>query len=86
MTHEEKGGAPRYVAADGTVDLTRLTHDLRAPLNGILGFSRLLQEGKGGPLAELQREFVEDVLESGHNLLRVVEQLEAERKSSGPIR
>ena len=69
---------PRYVAADGTVDIRRLTHDLRAPLNGILGFAKLLHDGKGGPLTDQQREFAADVLESGHALLKVVQQLEEE--------
>jgi signal transduction histidine kinase len=84
MTREEEGAERRYVAPDGSVDLSRLTHDLRAPLNGILGFGRLLREGKAGPLAELQQEFMDDVLESGYNLLRVVERLDAERSTAEP--
>jgi two-component system cell cycle sensor histidine kinase PleC len=68
----------RYVAADGSVDIARLTHDLRAPLNGVLGFAKLLLDGKAGPLDEQQREFVADVLEGGQVLLRVVRQLEEE--------
>lgn len=68
----------RYVAADGSVDLARLAHDLRAPLNGVLGFAKLLHDGKAGPLAEQQRDFVADVIESGLTLLSVVRQLEEE--------
>jgi signal transduction histidine kinase len=68
----------RYVAADGSVDLSRLTHDLRAPLSGVLGFAKLLYDGKAGPLDERQREFVVDVLESGQALLGIVRQLEEE--------
>jgi signal transduction histidine kinase len=78
MSDDRAPAAPRYVGADGSVDLVRLTHDLRAPLNGVLGFAKLLHDGKAGPLAEQQREFVADVLESGQALLSVVTQLEAE--------
>jgi signal transduction histidine kinase len=80
------GGTPaprRYVAGDGSVDIVRLTHDLRAPLNGVLGFAKLLLDGKAGPLAEQQREFVSDVLEGGRALLNVVQQLEDEGRSGG---
>lgn len=68
----------RYVAADGAVDIARLAHDLRAQLNGVLGFAKLLHDGKAGPLAQQQRDFVADVLESGQALLGVVRQLEEE--------
>ena len=70
----------RYVSADGSVDIRRLTHDLRAPLNGVLGFAKLLHNGKAGPLNDQQREFAADVLESGHALLKVVQQLENEER------
>ena len=70
----------RYVRADGSVDIRRLTHDLRAPLNGVLGFAKLLHNGKAGPLNDQQREFAADVLESGHALLKVVQQLEDEER------
>ena len=70
----------RYVHADGSVDIRRLTHDLRAPLNGVLGFAKLLHNGKAGPLNDQQREFAADVLESGHALLKVVQQLEDEER------
>ena len=72
----------RYVSADGSVDIARLTHDLRAPLNGVLGFAKLLHNGKAGPLSDKQREFAADVLESGHALLKVVQQLEEEGRRS----
>jgi protein-histidine pros-kinase len=64
------------------VDLAKLTHDLRAPLNGVLGFGKLLHDGKAGALSEHQREFAADILESGQALLRVVRQLEEEGRGS----
>jgi signal transduction histidine kinase len=72
----------RYVNADGSVDIRRLTHDLRAPLNGVLGFAKLLHNGKAGPLNDEQREFAADVLESGQALLKVVQQLEEEGRGA----
>jgi signal transduction histidine kinase len=78
MSGTDRPAPHRYVAADGAVDIVRLTHDLRAPLNGVLGFAKLLLDGRAGPLGEQQREFVADVLEGGHALLKVVQQLEEE--------
>jgi signal transduction histidine kinase len=78
MSDVEPTGPRRYVGADGVVDIPRLTHDLRAPLNGVLGFAKLLHNGKAGPLNDQQREFAADVLESGQALLKVVQLLEEE--------
>jgi signal transduction histidine kinase len=78
MSEPDATAPRRYVGADGSVDVRRLSHDLRAPLNGILGFAKLLQNGKAGPLNDQQREFVADVLESGQALLKVVRLLEEE--------
>ena len=78
--NDDRDDPPRYVSAQGTVDLPRLTHDLRAPLNGVLGFAKLLHDGKAGPLADQQKEFVADVLESGQELLKVVRRLEEESR------
>jgi signal transduction histidine kinase len=83
MSGSDTSPSLRYVAADGSVDIVRLTHDLRAPLNGVLGFTKLLLDGKAGPLGKQQREFVADVLESGQALLNVVRRLEEERQGGG---
>jgi signal transduction histidine kinase len=83
MSGVDPGAPRRYVGADGSVDIPRLTHDLRAPLNGVLGFAKLLHNGKAGALSDQQREFVADVLESGQALLKVVQQLEEEGRK-GP--
>jgi signal transduction histidine kinase len=83
MSDVDPTGPRRYVGADGAVDIPRLTHDLRTPLNGVLGFAKLLHNGRAGPLTDQQREFVADVLESGQKLLTIVQQLEAEGRN-GP--
>ena len=46
-----------------------MSHELRTPLNGILGLADLLKESA---LPEAQREWVEDILSSGHLLLGLI--------------
>ncbi len=52
--------------------LANMSHELRTPLNAILGFSQVLREGLFGELNEKQREYVEDILSSGHHLLSLI--------------
>jgi PAS domain S-box-containing protein len=55
-----------------SVFLANMSHELRTPLNSIIGFSEILQDGKGGPITETQREFLGDVLASAHHLLGLI--------------
>jgi hypothetical protein len=50
----------------------RLVHDLRTPLNGIIGFAELIRDGKVGPVSDAQREFLGDILESARQLDRLI--------------
>jgi signal transduction histidine kinase len=52
--------------------LARMSHDVRTPLNAIIGFSELLQDGKLGPVTEAQREYLGDVLTSAQHLLHLI--------------
>jgi PAS domain S-box-containing protein len=52
--------------------LANMSHELRTPLNSIIGFSEILQDGKGGPITETQKEFLGDVLASAHHLLQLI--------------
>jgi len=52
--------------------LTNMSHELRTPLNGIIGFSELLVDGKAGPVNDRQREFLDDILNSGRHLLQLI--------------
>jgi PAS domain S-box-containing protein len=52
--------------------LSRTSHELRAPLNGIVGFAEFLIEGKSGPLNQKQKEHLQDIYESGKYLLRLI--------------
>ncbi|HET9390286.1 MAG TPA: ATP-binding protein, partial [Steroidobacteraceae bacterium] len=52
-----------------------VSHDLRQPLNGVIGFSDLLRGEKPGALNAVQKEYVGEILESGQRLLRLTEDL-----------
>jgi len=52
--------------------LASMSHDLRSPLNSIIGFSELLLRGVEGSLSVSQRENVEIVKRSGEDLLRLI--------------
>jgi signal transduction histidine kinase len=56
--------------------LRMVSHELRTPLNSILGFSEILASELYGPLGSPQyKEYAEIVRDSGHKLLRMVNQL-----------
>jgi K+-sensing histidine kinase KdpD len=52
-----------------------LSHDLRTPLNGIIGYSQLLARQQFGSLTERQRAFVDGIQTCGWQLLRLVNQI-----------
>lgn len=48
-------------------------HELKTPLNAIIGFSELLKNEGFGPLGHPSyREFATDIADGGHNLLRII--------------
>ena len=55
--------------------LATVSHELRTPLTSILGYSEMLQEGIGGPLAGEQVEFVSTIREKGEQLLQLIRSL-----------
>ena len=52
--------------------LAGVSHELRTPLNGIIGFSELLYDGRLGPVAEVQRDVLSDILTSARHLLQLI--------------
>jgi two-component system, sensor histidine kinase and response regulator len=52
--------------------LSHMSHELRTPLNGIIGFAEFLVDGKPGTLNSKQKEYLEDILNSGRHLLHLI--------------
>ena len=66
--------------------LANMSHDLRSPLNSILGFSELLTRGLEGPITAGQRELLDDIHLAGSHLLRLLSEiLETARAESGHL-
>jgi signal transduction histidine kinase len=49
-----------------------MSHELRTPLNGIIGFAEFLVDGKPGTLNLKQKDYLEDILNSGKHLLQLI--------------
>lgn len=52
--------------------LATISHELRTPMNGVLGMGQLL---KGTTLDETQKQYVDIVLKSGGNLLTIIDDM-----------
>ena len=51
---------------------SHLTHELRAPLTSILGFSKMLREEYFGALNEKQKQYIRGIVAAGEHLLALV--------------
>lgn len=54
------------------LEIYHLSHDLRGPLNSILGFTELLLEEIEGPLNETQQADIAAIYQSAQNLLHLI--------------
>ena len=52
--------------------LASMSHDLRSPLNSLLGFATLIASGVEGPITSEQRESIQMITRSARDLLRLV--------------
>ncbi|MBF0556957.1 MAG: hypothetical protein HQK96_20775 [Nitrospirae bacterium] len=52
--------------------LANMSHELRTPLNAIIGFSEMLNIGIAGELQPDQKEYINDIFDSGHMLLSLI--------------
>jgi len=52
--------------------LANMSHELRTPLNGIIGFTQLIIDEKPGSINPKQKEYLNDVLNSGQHLLQLI--------------
>ena len=55
--------------------LANLSHELRTPLNAVIGFAELLGSTAVGPLNDRQLDYLRDIHDSGHLLLRLISDL-----------
>jgi signal transduction histidine kinase len=55
--------------------LANMSHELRTPLNAIIGFSDLLKTETFGRLGARNKGFAQDINESGHHLLDIINDL-----------
>ena len=52
--------------------LANMSHELRTPLNAVIGFSEFLVDERPGPLNPKQKEYLQDILNSGRHLLQLI--------------
>ncbi|MEI7902959.1 MAG: PAS domain S-box protein, partial [bacterium] len=52
--------------------LASMSHELRTPLNAIMGFSQVLENEYFGTLNDKQKEYINDIYESGKHLLSLI--------------
>jgi K+-sensing histidine kinase KdpD len=52
--------------------LSSIAHDLRSPLNAIIGFSRIMIKGLDGPLSDMQITDLEAIYTNGQMMLEMV--------------
>ncbi len=67
--------------------LSRVSHDLRTPLNAMLGFAQLLAMDTSAPLSKVQRDRVALIETAGWHLVRLIDDvLDFSRIESGNLR
>ncbi len=54
--------------------LSSMSHELRSPLNAILGFAQLMESASPSP-SEVQEESIDQILQSGWHLLKLINEI-----------
>jgi signal transduction histidine kinase/DNA-binding response OmpR family regulator len=66
--------------------LATMSHEMRTPLNSIIGYAQLVVNGNYGVLNETQRDRLEKVIRNGYNLLGLINDvLDLNRIESGRV-
>lgn len=55
--------------------LANTSHELKTPLNSIIGFSELMLDGELGNISEQQKKYIGTILESGYLLLHIINRI-----------
>ncbi|MGB9184030.1 MAG: HAMP domain-containing sensor histidine kinase, partial [Solirubrobacteraceae bacterium] len=67
--------------------VANLSHELRNPLNAVLGFSELLRDGRVGPVSDRQREHLQIIHDSADHILTLSDELlDVARIEAGRVR
>lgn len=66
--------------------LSRMSHELRTPMNAIIGFTQLLEDDRGNPLSDDQKDSLSEISKAGNHLLELInEVLDLARIESGRL-
>ena len=66
--------------------LSSMSHELRTPMNAIIGFGEMIKSETVGPVNKQQNEYMDYILQSGHHLLSLINDvLELSKIESGVI-
>lgn|GEM_PF-3198985 len=52
--------------------LASMSHELRTPLNSVINFTRFVADGDTGEINEEQKELLDEVIDSAHHLLNLI--------------
>jgi signal transduction histidine kinase len=86
-SYQEDLGRVRAADRDRAAFLAAVSHELRSPLNAVLGFADLLMAEVDGPLSPEAREEVDQIRGSGKHLLDIINDiLELSALESGQLR
>jgi signal transduction histidine kinase len=55
--------------------MSRLSHELRTPMSAVLGFTQLLLAGKGGPLGDVQRDYLAKVKRASEHVVELLNEV-----------
>lgn len=55
--------------------LTNMNHELRTPMNAIIGFAQLMQLDDKNPLSQSQTEYADEILSAGDHLLDLISEV-----------
>ena len=55
--------------------ISSLNHELRTPMNAVLGFAQMLEINQQEPLTDNQKSAVEHILRNGNHLLELIDQM-----------
>jgi len=55
--------------------ISSMNHELRTPMNAVLGFAQMLEINQQEPLTETQQTAVEHILRNGNHLLELIDQM-----------